>query len=121
MQNGYSFFTTEKERRNLTYLPGLCLAEHRLLLSARLGVSSSYLLTLVAAVQNSYHGFYLNGCSALKILEAVGWEKGTLERSIGEEPVEDLERGLSLGLVVPFCICLSQCLGRYGGEERSRG
>ena len=65
--------------------------------------------------------FYLKGCSALKILEAVGWEKGILERSIGEEPVEDLERGLSLGLVVPFCICLSQCVGLYGEEERSRG
>ena len=84
-------------------------------------MSSSYLLILVAAVQNSDHGFYLKGCSALKILEAVGWEKGTSERSIGEEPVEDLERGLSLGLVVPFCICLSQCLGLYGEEERSRG
>ena len=110
-----------KKRRDLTYLPGLCSAEHRLLLSAHLGVSSSYLLILVAAVQKSNHGFYLNGCSALKILEAVGWEKGTLERSIGEEPVEDLERGLSLGLVVPFCICLSQCLGLCGEEERSRG
>ena len=121
MQNGYSLFTTEKERKGLTYLPGLCLAEHRLLLSARLGVSSNYLLILVAAVQISNHEFYLKGCSALKILEAVGWEKGTLERSIGEEPVEDLERGLSLGLAAPFCICLSQCLDLYRREERSRG
>ena len=118
LQNGYSCFTTEKGKRDLTYLPGLCLVEHRLLLSTRLGVSSSYLLILAAAVQNSNHGFYLKGCSALKMLEAVGWEKGTLERSIGEEPVEDLEGGLSLGLVVPFCICLSQCLNPYGDEER---
>ena len=53
MQSGYSSFTIENERRDHTYLPGLCLAEHRLLLSVRLGVSSNYLLMLVAAVQNS--------------------------------------------------------------------
>lgn len=47
---------------------------------------------------------YLKGCSALKILEAVGWEKGTLDSSIGEDAVDDPESGRSVGLVVPFCV-----------------
>lgn len=59
----------------------------------------------VIALQNQNHKVHLKGCSALKILEAVGWEKGTLESGIGEDPVDDLESGRSVGLVVPFCVC----------------
>ena len=81
MQNGYSFFTTEKERRNLTYLSGLCLAEHRLLLSARLGVSSSYLLTLVAAVRNLKSQILPEGMFGLKDIGSCRMGEG----NIGEE------------------------------------
>lgn len=119
--NGYPFFVAGRFKRELTYLPGLCLAEHQLLPSTRLGVSSSCLLTSVTAVQCSKRRVYLKGCSALKILEAVGWEKGTLERSIGEEPVDDLESGRSVGLVVPFCVYLSQYLCRFGENMRNWG
>ena len=61
----------------------------------------------VTAVQSPNHSIYLKGCSASKMLEAVGWEKGTLESSIGENPVDDLESGRSVGLVAPFCIRVS--------------
>ena len=64
--------------------------------------SSNCLFMSVTTVQYSNHSIYLKGCSALKILEAVGWEKGTLESSIGENLVDDLESGRSVGLVVPF-------------------
>lgn len=68
--------------------------------------SSSCLFMSVTTVQYSNHSIYLKGCSALKILEAVGWEKGTLESSIGENLVEDLESGRSVGLVVPSWFCV---------------
>lgn len=64
---------------------------------------------------------YLKGCSALKILEAVGWEKGTLDSSIGEDAVDDPESGRSVGLVVPFCVYLGQYICQYGGEVGNRG
>lgn len=34
---------------------------------------------------------YLNGCSALKRLAMVGLEKGTLDSSFGEDPVDERE------------------------------
>lgn len=55
------------------------------------------------------------------MLEAVGLEKGTLESSIGEDPVDDLEIGRSVALVVPFCVCLSQYLCQYGDVVENRG
>lgn len=36
-----------------------------------------------------YSVLYLNGCSALKRLDMVGWEKGTLDNSMGEEPEDE--------------------------------
>ncbi len=62
----------------------------------------------MTALQDRNHGGYLKGCSALKMLEAVGWENGTLESSIGENPAGDLESGRSAGFVAPFCVCVSQ-------------
>ena len=50
------------------------------------------------------------------MLEAVGCEKGTLESSVGEDPVDDLEGGRSAGLMVPSCVCLSQYLCQHGTE-----
>ena len=44
----------------------------------------------------------LKGCSALKMLDAVGWEKGTFESNMGEEPVSEWESCRSVGLVFPF-------------------
>ena len=54
------------------------------------------------AVQTEKSRTYLKGCSALKILDAVGWENGTLESSMGEEPVEERDTGRSVRLAVPF-------------------
>ena len=56
------------------------------------------------------------------MLEAVGWEKGTLERSIGEETVDELESSRS-AVLVPFCVCRSQHLCQRGddmGSDRRR-
>lgn len=58
------------------------------------------------------------------MLEAVGWEKGTLERSIGEETVDELESNRS-AVLVPFCVCLSQHLcqraSEMGSDKRRQG
>ena len=44
----------------------------------------------------------LKGCSALKILDVVGWEKGTFESNMEEEPVNEWESDRSVGVVFPF-------------------
>lgn len=76
----------------------------------------------VIGPQNKNLRTYLKGCSALKMLEAVGWEKGTLESSMGEKAVDEVESGRSVALVVPFCICLSQSvsLPRWRPSGKSR-
>lgn len=81
--------------------------------------SSSCLLKLVTVLQEWNSRVHLKGCSALKILEAVGWEKGTLESSIGEKPADDLESGLSVGLVVPFCVLGESVFLLVGRRSRS--
>ena len=42
------------------------------------------------------------------MFEAVGWEKGTLESNMGENPVDDVESSRSVELVMQFSVCLSQ-------------
>lgn len=53
----------------------------------------------------------------MKILEPVGREKGTLESSIGEKRVGDLENGRSVGLVEPFCVCVSSVFVFFTNTE----
>lgn len=40
---------------------------------------------------------YLNGCSALKRLDIVGCEKGTLDNSMGEDPEDERDGIRSVG------------------------
>ena len=40
---------------------------------------------------------------------------------MGEEPVDGLESGRSEGLMVSFCVCLSQYLRQNGDEVGNRG
>ena len=65
--------------------------ENRMLL----GVLARENETILANLQNRFT--YLNGCSALKRLEAVGCENGMLESSLGEDPVDDRDGARSVG------------------------
>ena len=54
------------------------------------------------------------------MLEAVGWVKGTLESSIGEDPVDERESGRSEGSVVSFSAYLSKytCQIKHRAEHQ---
>jgi len=93
----------------LTCQPDLCWAKLRQLPSARRYGSNSCCLIVSNSIVKCSFSTHTKGCSTLKIFEVVCFEKGILESSMGEDPVDDLE-GIRSGLFVPFCGCLCQSL-----------
>lgn len=53
---------------------------------------------------------HLNGCSALKRFDMVGFEKGTLDSNLGEEPVDEVG-GLGSAGLSPSCIYDGSLIG----------